>query len=344
MVIAKIYVDGVSAKVTDLQKIPKGIAGAVIEVTYAANWEGLTKTAVFAGAVTRDVLNADGAVVIPAEVVDRSGYRLKVGFYGTSNVIIPTLWADLGTVQDAADPSGDPGTDPELPVWAQLQKEFEELKEAGGIKGEKGDPGPQGPAGPQGERGTQGPQGIPGNDYVITPDDYAEIAEMAAGLVEVPEGGNKDFSELFRLKTTEEVKRIETGINLNEYSEIFALCNAVSSDGKTTSHFAWLVTGFEWLINNQLHATQKRLFMLHGKKIAGKKWFFETGFGIYQGGDITNPTISSPAAASTMAVADKWTYSAYTFDHITDNFGMGAYSYADVNLDAGAEVIVFGRK
>ena len=62
MVIAKIYVDGVSAKVTDLQKIPKGISGAVIEVTYAPNWEGLSKTAVFAGAVTRDVLNADGDI------------------------------------------------------------------------------------------------------------------------------------------------------------------------------------------------------------------------------------------------------------------------------------------
>lgn len=184
MVIAKIYVDGVSAKVTDLQKIPKGIAGAVIEVTYAANWEGLTKTAVFAGAVTRDVLNADGDILVPTETVARSGYRLRVGFYGVDgekNVIIPTLWADLGTVQDAADPSGDPGTNPELPVWAQLQKEFEELKEAGGLIG------PQGPAGPQGEQGPEGPQGIPGDDYVLTEADKAEIAEMAAGLVEVPE-------------------------------------------------------------------------------------------------------------------------------------------------------------
>lgn len=203
MVIAKIYVDGVSANVTDLQKIPKGIAGAVIEVTYAANWEGLKKTAVFAGAVTRDALNADGDILVPTETVARSGYRLKVGFYGVDgdkNRIIPTLWADLGTVQDAADPSGDPGTNPELPVWAQLQQEFEKLKEAGGLKG---DPGFSPIAKvTQTESGAEisitdkdgtttatvenGKPGAPGDDYVITPDDYAEIAEMAAGLVEVP--------------------------------------------------------------------------------------------------------------------------------------------------------------
>jgi hypothetical protein len=211
MVIANIYVDGVSAKVTDLQKIPKGIAGAVIEVEYAANWDGLMKTAVFTGAVTRDVLNAGGSIVIPAETVAKSGHRLRVGFYGVdgeNNVIIPTLWADLGIIQDAADPSGDPGTDPELPVWAQLQQEFEELKEAGGITGPPGKDGytPQkgidyfdGKDGQDGKDGytpvkgvdyfdgADGQPGADGKDYVLTEADKTEIAEMAAELVEVPE-------------------------------------------------------------------------------------------------------------------------------------------------------------
>lgn len=42
--------------------------------------------------------------------------------------------------------------------------------------------------GPAGADGPQGPQGIPGDDYVLTHDDKNEIAEMAAELVEVPEG------------------------------------------------------------------------------------------------------------------------------------------------------------
>ena len=49
--------------------------------------------------------------------------------------------------------------------------------------------GPQGPVGPQ------GPTGPAGDDYVLTDADKAEIAEMAADLVEVPEhsGGNVDL-------------------------------------------------------------------------------------------------------------------------------------------------------
>lgn len=166
MVICKISVDGTRAAITELSNIPKGIIGATIEVQYSADWDGLTKTAVFAGVVTKDVLNAGSSIVIPAECVADTGHRLRVGFYGVdaqNQIAIPTLWADLGMIQNATDPSGDPSTDPALPVWAQLQKEFEELKEAGGLKGD------------------------PGNDYVLTDADKTEIAEMAAGLVEVPD-------------------------------------------------------------------------------------------------------------------------------------------------------------
>ena len=67
------------------------------------------------------------------------------------------------------------------------------------IKGEKGDTGPQGPQGergPQGEQGPQGDQGPPGadgkdgapgakgdkgDDYIISEEDYAAIADIAAG-------------------------------------------------------------------------------------------------------------------------------------------------------------------
>lgn len=44
-----------------------------------------------------------------------------------------------------------------------------------------------GPQGPQGEQGPQGPQGIPGGDYVLTDADKADIAELAAALVDVPD-------------------------------------------------------------------------------------------------------------------------------------------------------------
>jgi hypothetical protein len=43
--------------------------------------------------------------------------------------------------------------------------------------------------GQPGEKGDKGDKGDPGNDYVLTPADKSEIAELASELVEVPEGG-----------------------------------------------------------------------------------------------------------------------------------------------------------
>ena len=126
IVIAQIYVNGVTAVASRLKKIPKGIIGATIHVTFGSDWDGLVKTAVFQGAVTKDVLVEDKAITIPVECVDQSGRRLRVGFYGVSEdeLVIPTIWTDLGMIQDAADPSGDTSTDPTLPVWAQLHEQI----------------------------------------------------------------------------------------------------------------------------------------------------------------------------------------------------------------------------
>ena len=130
IVIAQIYVNGVTAVASRLKQIPKGIIGATIQVTFGSDWFGLSKTAVFQGVVTKDVVGVDDIITIPAECVEESGHRLRVGFYGVADdgtVVIPTIWTELGTIQDAADPSGDTSTDPTLPVWAQLQTQIVNL-------------------------------------------------------------------------------------------------------------------------------------------------------------------------------------------------------------------------
>lgn len=61
------------------------------------------------------------------------------------------------------------------------------LKGAQGDKGEKGDTGATGPQGEKGEKGdtgATGPQGAPGNDYVLTAQDKADIADIV--LQELP--------------------------------------------------------------------------------------------------------------------------------------------------------------
>lgn len=141
MNLATIVVTGVYANARMYATIPAGIVGATVTFEFTDPiWEGLTKTAVFQGSATRDVVLKGNTVTVPHEVVDRAGPMLKVGVYGVDaekNLVVPTLWAAIGGIRDAADPSGDPGTAPELPIWAQLAAEVEKLKMYGGATDEQ---------------------------------------------------------------------------------------------------------------------------------------------------------------------------------------------------------------
>lgn len=125
MIIAEVKVSGTTCEATRLVPISKGLVGATISIEYTDSvWDGLQKTVVFRSAVVKDVLDAGSEVTIPAEVVSRAGVDLYMGVYGVdaaNNVVIPTIWAELGVVNGAAAPSGDTSTDPSLPVWAQIQ-------------------------------------------------------------------------------------------------------------------------------------------------------------------------------------------------------------------------------
>ena len=125
MQIAKVQVSGCRCIPVRLEMIPRGIVGATVSIAYTDSvWDNLRKTVVFRGCVTKDVLNAGSEVVVPAEVVSRAGGRLYMGVYGVdagNNVVIPTIWTELGLIHGAASPSGDSSTDPALPVWAQIQ-------------------------------------------------------------------------------------------------------------------------------------------------------------------------------------------------------------------------------
>ena len=131
--IAKIKVSGATASAKKESKITAGMVGVTVRMQYADIWDGLHKTVVFrAGTVTKDVITDDGVVTVPNEVVAAKDVYLQVGVYGVDaegNLVIPTIWAGLGTVRDGADPSGDAETDASLPVWAQIQAMIGNLDE-----------------------------------------------------------------------------------------------------------------------------------------------------------------------------------------------------------------------
>lgn len=152
-----------------------------VSFEFSEDWAGLNKTAVFqAGCASREVLlGPEGACVVPWEVLRVPGYQLKAGVCGKQGgeVVLPTVWADLGEILEGVPAGGSPPPTPEL--WEQeLARKgdglgYTEAGELGLYSGDKllsavpvcgggGGPGIQGPPGPQGEPGPQGPEGPPG--------------------------------------------------------------------------------------------------------------------------------------------------------------------------------------
>ena len=76
-----------------------------------------------------------------------------------------------------------------------------------GPQGEKGDPGPAGPPGEPGKDGQDGHTPVKGVDY-FTEDEIQEVAEQAAELVEVPEGGGNSWRLIRRITLEQEITQI----------------------------------------------------------------------------------------------------------------------------------------
>jgi hypothetical protein len=135
-VVTMILVDisGASAAIRKQDVLTAGMVGETVKFRFDDDWEGLAKTAVFrAGDVTKDAIVNDSVSKIPHEVLIL-GLPLEIGVYGTKDdgkVVIPTVWAKTNPVKAGADPSGDEGLDPSLPIWAEIQEEVERIKENG---------------------------------------------------------------------------------------------------------------------------------------------------------------------------------------------------------------------
>lgn len=198
MIIANVRVNLSSAESLSCASIPKNAVGLKVRFQYADPlWNKLSKTAVFRNGTrtVNSVLNEDCAV-IPHELLSKTKDTIYVGLYGTDSnraLAIPTVWAKLGEVSSAANPSASVTAETTLPYWAQLQEKVDcleqemmvqedldrallQAKESGAFDG------PQGPKGEQGNRGEIGPAGytpIRGTDYWTANDKEAIIAEAA---------------------------------------------------------------------------------------------------------------------------------------------------------------------
>ena len=119
----QVTVSGVEAVVTLEGQLTCGMVGTLAIFSFDESWDYLEKTVIFrAGGESYCVRDFEELVTVPWEVLRKSGCTLYVGVYGVAQdgtLAIPTVWAEVGTIQPGADPETTEGCDPTLPVWKQ---------------------------------------------------------------------------------------------------------------------------------------------------------------------------------------------------------------------------------
>lgn len=207
MELAKIEVSKTTGCCVYKQRIPAGTVGGTVSVVFRDPvWEKLQKTVIFRGCGSKTAFFDGATATIPHEVIAAPGHNLFFGIWGhdpDTGLQLPLIEVRIGSIEPATDVNADPSTDPSLPIWAELQKQLNDLKENGtggadltGYATEewvkesyqpKGDylksaeltgavntalaqakesgefDGPQGPAGPTGPAGPQGDKGETGD-------------------------------------------------------------------------------------------------------------------------------------------------------------------------------------
>lgn len=124
---------GAGGHMTQPEVLTTGMVGKQVKLEFTSDWDDLIKTVVFSdGEVIRDAVCADGLAVIPAEVLTVPLRQFTLGVYGVSvdgELVIPTIRALGPKILPGVDPSGDEGTDPSLPIWAQIRALIGDLED-----------------------------------------------------------------------------------------------------------------------------------------------------------------------------------------------------------------------
>ena len=116
---------GRSARAVSDEPITTGSVGIPVVINLSKEFDGLTCVACFATEfATADVACGSGLVTVPTQCLSVAGATLRAGVYGAlpdGTVVIPTIWATVGTVKQGTAMSDVDPMDP-APSWvAQVQ-------------------------------------------------------------------------------------------------------------------------------------------------------------------------------------------------------------------------------
>ena len=113
-----IKVTGATAIASADGKLTSGMVGVPVTIEYDESWTGLYKTASFRfGSLIRSRENIGKSTTVPWEVMRHHGKQLDVGVEGrdeNGNIIIPTIWASVGTIFEGAVSSTPAAPNPDI--------------------------------------------------------------------------------------------------------------------------------------------------------------------------------------------------------------------------------------
>lgn len=173
--------------------LTSGMVGARCAFSFGAEWNGLAKTAVFvAGNIQKDVLLTENECVIPWEVLKKQGYQLYIGVYGTNasgDLVIPTIYVNIGVIKNGADPNGEEGADPTPTIVEQIIAAAGTAVNIANSVREDADNGVfDGAQGERGPAGTSGQDGVDGADAKIN--GYNTVNIVAGDNITIDQDGN----------------------------------------------------------------------------------------------------------------------------------------------------------
>lgn len=106
--------------------LTSGMVGVPVAFSFDESWIELNKIAVFQGCTTKTrALVESNETTVPYEVLQSSGFELEIGVEGRTadgTIVYPSVMKWAGTIQEGADASADPGTEPSPTVYDDIMQ------------------------------------------------------------------------------------------------------------------------------------------------------------------------------------------------------------------------------
>lgn len=127
----KLVVKGATAQATVTGVLTAGMVGIPVTIEYDSAWNGLQKTLVCKGGCMRSVVGVEKQATVAHEVMT-FGHTLYLGIEGRnadSTLVIPTVWAECGKIENGANAECDETLEPEHPAWMNVLRKIGNLQD-----------------------------------------------------------------------------------------------------------------------------------------------------------------------------------------------------------------------